>query len=179
MKILLPAFLSKHKHMELLRLRKRGAIPIQSLVSPSTTRRWASTINLPIRHLGFKTQSSTWYLRLLGFTKRGTVIPYRHFGTTCRSHLPKRVKVILGLIFVNNQPDAQFFFMYIYFYSQQVSGSHVPIIRRINCINASGMCHSVQMTVWTPNGHLYRVTYTRCIDTINSPDDGHMASRNL
>ena len=25
----------------------------------------------------------------------------------------------------------------------------------------------------TPNGHLYRVTYTRCIDTINSPDDGH------
>jgi len=29
------------------------------------------------------------------------------------------------------------------------------------------------------NGHLYRVTYTRCrIDTINSPDDGHMAARN-
>ena len=29
----------------------------------------------------------------------------------------------------------------------------------------------------TPNGHLYRVTYTRCrIDTINSPDDGHMAA---
>jgi hypothetical protein len=49
------------------------------------------------------------------------------------------------------------------------------------------------MTVWcaglmrlhliqscTPNGHLYRVTYTRCcIDTINSPDDGHMAARNM
>jgi len=39
------------------------------------------------------------------------------------------------------------------------------------------------MTVWcagatyTPNGRLYRVTYTRCrIDTINSPDDGHMAA---
>jgi len=32
----------------------------------------------------------------------------------------------------------------------------------------------------TPNGHLYRVTYTRCrIDTINSPDDGHMAARNM
>jgi len=27
--------------------------------------------------------------------------------------------------------------------------------------------------------HLYRVTYTRCrIDTINSPDDGHVAARN-
>jgi hypothetical protein len=30
------------------------------------------------------------------------------------------------------------------------------------------------------NGYLYRVTYTRCrIDTINSPDDGHMAARNM
>ena len=30
------------------------------------------------------------------------------------------------------------------------------------------------------NGHLYRVTYTRClIDTINSPDDGHMVARNM
>ena len=48
------------------------------------------------------------------------------------------------------------------------------------------------MTVWcagldetliqtcTPNGHLYRVRYTRCrIDTINSPDDGDMAARNV
>jgi hypothetical protein len=32
----------------------------------------------------------------------------------------------------------------------------------------------------TPNGHLYRVTYTGCpIDTINSPDDGHVAARNM
>jgi len=32
----------------------------------------------------------------------------------------------------------------------------------------------------TPNGHLYRLTYTRCrIDTTNSPDDGHMAARNM
>jgi hypothetical protein len=30
------------------------------------------------------------------------------------------------------------------------------------------------------NGHLYRATYTGCrIDTINSPDDGHMAARNM
>jgi len=30
------------------------------------------------------------------------------------------------------------------------------------------------------NGHLYRVTYTRCrIDTINAPDDKHMAARNM
>jgi len=32
----------------------------------------------------------------------------------------------------------------------------------------------------TPDGHLYTVTYTRCrIDTINSPDDGRMAARNM
>jgi hypothetical protein len=43
-------------------------------------------------------------------------------------------------IFVNNQLDAQLFFMYVYFYSLHVWGSHVPIIRRINCINTtSGM----------------------------------------
>jgi len=35
-----------------------------------------------------------------------------------------------GLILVNNQSDARFF-MYVYFYSLHVSGSHVPIIRRI------------------------------------------------
>jgi hypothetical protein len=52
------------------------------------------------------------------------------------------------VIFVNNQHDAQLFFMYVYFYSLHVSGSHVPIIRRINCINTSGICHSVLMTVW-------------------------------
>ena len=48
------------------------------------------------------------------------------------------------LILVNNQLDAQLFFMYVYFYSLHVSGSHVPIIRRINCIDTtSGVCHSV------------------------------------
>jgi len=39
--------------------------------------------------------------------------------------------------------------MYVYFYSLHVSGSHVPFIRRINCINTtSGICQSVLMTVW-------------------------------
>jgi hypothetical protein len=54
------------------------------------------------------------------------------------------LNVHLGIIYVNNQLDAQFFFMYIYFCSLHASGSHVPIIRRINYINTtSGMCHSV------------------------------------
>jgi len=52
--------------------------------------------------------------------------------------------VHLGKILVNNQRDAQFFFMYVYFYSLHVSGNHVSIIRRINCINTTfGICHSV------------------------------------
>jgi len=41
------------------------------------------------------------------------------------------------------------FFLYIYFYSLHVSGSHVSNIRRTNCINATpGICHYMQMTVW-------------------------------
>jgi len=52
--------------------------------------------------------------------------------------------VHLGIIFVHNQLDAQFFFMYVYFFSLHVSDSHVSIIRRINFINTtSGICHSV------------------------------------
>jgi len=51
--------------------------------------------------------------------------------------------VHLGIMFVNNQIDAQFFFMYVYFYSLHVSGSHVPIIRRIISIR-----HLVYITVY-------------------------------
>ena len=37
----------------------------------------------------------------------------------------------LGIKLLNNQHDAQFFFMYVYFYSLHVSDSYVTIIRRI------------------------------------------------
>ena len=98
------------------------------------------------------------------------------------------------LILVNNQLDAQFFFCLCYFNSLHVSSSHVLIIRRVNCINAiSGICPlcgwTSGMQVWMelqfhPNfiqeGHLHRVTYTRYrIDTVDSPDDEHMAARNM
>jgi hypothetical protein len=57
---------------------------------------------------------------------------------------------LLGINFVNNQLGAQFFFMYVYFYSLHVSGSHVSFIRRINCFSTtSGICHSVEMAVWS------------------------------
>ena len=37
------------------------------------------------------------------------------------------------------------------------------------------------MEPWSSiDGHQYRVTYTRCrIDTTDSPDDEHMAARNM
>jgi len=82
------------------------------------------------------------------------------------------------------------FFVYVYFKYLHVSSTHMLIIRRINYINTtSGICHSMQVTVWytglistqncIPDGHLHSVTYAICIDTINSPDDEHMSARNM
>jgi len=62
----------------------------------------------------------------------------------------------------------------------------MPIIRRNNCIYATlGICHSVWMTVWyeasrIPDSHPHRLTNTKCrIDTVISPDDGHIVARNM
>jgi hypothetical protein len=52
--------------------------------------------------------------------------------------------VHLGIILVNSQLDAQFFFVYVYFNSLHVSSTLTLIIRGINCINTtSGICHSM------------------------------------
>ena len=73
----------------------------------------------------------------------------------------------LGIILFNDQLDAKFFFVYVYFNSLHVSSIQVLIIRRFNCINmVPGMCH------------LHRVACTRYrIDTIESPDDEHLNAR--
>ena len=61
----------------------------------------------------------------------------------------------------------------------------MPIIRRNNCIYATlGICHSVWMTVWyagwIPDSQLHKVTNIKCrIDTVISPDDGHIVARNI
>jgi hypothetical protein len=52
------------------------------------------------------------------------------------------------------------------------------------CSNISKFSFLRFLTVWavsaSVNGHLYRVTYTIYrTDTINSPDDGHTAARNM
>ena len=57
--------------------------------------------------------------------------------------------------------------MYVYFNSVRVSDSYVSIIRRRDCINTtSGICHSENKWI-------------RCIDTIISPDDGHIDVRHM
>jgi len=51
--------------------------------------------------------------------------------------------VHLSIIFVN-KPTSCTNVLYVYNYSLHVSGRYMPIIRRINCINAtSGICRSV------------------------------------
>ena len=54
----------------------------------------------------------------------------KRFQLHVRLQLYVLLTVHPGMILVNNQLDVQFF-MYVYFYSLRVSGSHVPIIRRI------------------------------------------------
>jgi len=84
--------------------------------------------------------------------------------------------VHLGMILANNKIDAQFF-VYVYFYSLHVSGSHVPIIRRI----IVPVRHLVYVTLcrWRsgmqPAYHINQVSHW----CNNSPDDGHMAARNM
>jgi hypothetical protein len=62
------------------------------------------------------------------------------------------IKQINDLIYLivpvdKTQLGAQFF-LYVNFYSLHVSGNHVPIVRRIVCINTTpGTCHSVWMTI--------------------------------
>ena len=95
----------------------------------------------------------------------------------------------LSIILFNDQLDTQFFFVYVYFSSVHVSSIQVLIIRRFSCINTiSGMCHSMQVTVWyagldrtsKPAYQMVRVIYTRYrIDTIASPDDEHVNDRNM
>ena len=53
-------------------------------------------------------------------------------------------QTVFNIILFNDQLDAQFFFVYIYFNSLHVSSIQVLIIRRFNCINTmSGICHSM------------------------------------
>jgi hypothetical protein len=56
----------------------------------------------------------------------------------------------------------------------------VPIIRRNNCIYVTlGTCYSVWITGMQSDSYPYRITSTKCrINTVISPDDGHIVALN-
>ena len=58
--------------------------------------------------------------------------------------------------------------------------THPNLVYVTLCRRPSGMQVWMFIQICIPDSHLHRVTYTRCrIDTINSPDDGHIAARNM
>ena len=72
--------------------------------------------------------------------------------------------------------------VYVYFDILHVSSNHVLISRRINFINMTCRYGWNGSSIHTciPDGHLLRVTYTRCrIDKIDSPDDEYVVARNM
>ena len=118
----------------------------------------------------------------------------------CKSYLNKKVTVVYLCnyrILVNNQLDAQFFFrIYIYIFIPNLymfraplcssSGESVVLIRRLVYVTLYVgdrlMCRCGWSSIQTciPDGHLQRVTYTRCrINTIDSPDHEHGGVRNI
>jgi len=104
--------------------------------------------------------------------------------------------VHLGLVLVSNQLDAQFFFSYmfisiLYMFRAPLcssSGESIVLIRHLVYVNyvgdrlvcRSGWNCSSSIQTCTLDGHLHRVTYTKCrINTIYSPDDEHSGARNM
>jgi len=62
------------------------------------------------------------------------------------------------------------------------SGELIVSMRHLVYVNLCRWLSGMQVGIPTciPDGHLHRVTYTRCrIDTINSPDEEHMTARNM
>ena len=99
---------------------------------------------------------------------------------------------------VNKAKFVRDFSLYVYFFSLHVSRDYVPIIMRYNCIYMTlCTCHSVWVTgmqehmllhtrhsstIWSciPDSNPYRITSNKCrINTVVSPDDGHIVARNM
>jgi hypothetical protein len=97
--------------------------------------------------------------------------------------------VHLGIIPVNDQLDAQFFFLICLFKSficfeqprahhQEKQLYHFNVWCMSLCLSGRPVFRSGTNCI--PDGHLHRVTYTRrCIDTLDSPDDEHEFARNM
>jgi hypothetical protein len=89
----------------------------------------------------------------------------------------------VSTVFVNNQLDAQLFsYMFIsilYMFRAAMCPSSGELTVSLYLVYVTLYRWPFCVQTCTPNGHLYRVTYTRCIDTVNSPDDGQMAAQNM
>jgi hypothetical protein len=95
------------------------------------------------------------------------------------------------LILINNQLDAQFllyiFISILYMVRATLCSSSGESVVSNNtwymslCVGDRPLCRSGRkFPICIPDGHLHRVTYTRCcIDTIESPDDEHKFARNM
>ena len=92
------------------------------------------------------------------------------------------------LILINNQLDAQFllyiFISILYMFRATLrssSGESIVSIQHLVYVTLCRWPSGTQVgTTCVPDGHLHRVTYTRCcIDTIDSPDDKRKVARNV
>jgi len=60
------------------------------------------------------------------------------------------------------------------------SGELIISMRHLVYVTLFRWPSCMQVGTCIPDDHLHRMTYTRCrIDTINSPDDGHIAARSM
>ena len=87
-------------------------------------------------------------------------------------------------IFVNDQIDAQFLFLYgLFQFStcfEQPSAHHQQSLLYQYDLWYMSCYVGDRVHITLPRGHLYTVTYTRGrIDTVDSPDDEHLVARNM
>ena len=137
-----------------------------------------SIISNILKYRVLKKSLCTWRLQYNFQVNRDFLI------TLCIWLLYKQQKTL----FVNNQLDAQFFFLIrsfqfstcfeqpcahhqeSKFYQYDIWYMSLSIGDRLRC----------RLAVCIPDGHLHRVTYNRCrIDTIDSLDDENIAARNM
>jgi len=94
--------------------------------------------------------------------------------------------VHLITVFVNNQHDAQSFFLFLFipilymFRATKCSssGQSVVSIRPLVYVTVCRWTSYIQTCI--PHGHLHKVTYTRGrIDTVDSPDYERLVARNM
>ena len=107
-----------------------------------------------VRGIWHSEDRASWYILIIK-AKRCT-ISRLYFGkqiymfrtdllSIIRSLFYVLLTVLLDTILFNDQLDAQFFFVYVYFNSLHVSSIQVLIIKRFNCINTIPcilVCHS-------------------------------------